>query len=140
MGTGMTSQELIHHAVSVLNPILVGDRIFGDVGVALITRAGNVYTGVCIDTCGWGLCAERSAMAAMVTAREYRIARIAAVWREWQNGVGPVHIVAPCGICRDFMRQVDPSNLDTEIILGVDRSVTLRDLLPFDQHYEMVEE
>jgi hypothetical protein len=33
------------------------------------------------------------------------------------------------------MRQVDASNMDAEIVLGVDRSLTLRDLLPFDQHY-----
>jgi cytidine deaminase len=135
----MTADELIRRAVAVLNPVMVGDRLFGDVGAALVSSAGNVYTGVCIDTAGWGLCAERSAIAAMVTAGEYRIARIVAVWRKWQDGAGPVHVVAPCGVCRDFMRQIDSANMETEVILGLERSEKLRDLLPFDQHFEPVE-
>lgn len=135
----MTSDELIRQAVSVLNPLMVDDRLFGDVGAALLTKGGNVYTGICIDARGWGLCAERSAIAAMVTGGEYRIERIVAVWRQWRDGIGPVHVVAPCGVCRDFMRQIDPSNLETEVILGLNHSAKLRDLLPLDQHFEPVD-
>lgn len=63
----------------------------------------------------------------MVTAGEYRIATIVAVWRD---GDGPLYVVPPCGRCREFIRQVDPANLDTEVILGADRTALLRDLLP----------
>ncbi len=63
----------------------------------------------------------------MVTAGEYRIARIVAVWRD-ENG--RLLVLPPCGRCREFIRQIDPGNLDTEIILGVERGVPLRDLLP----------
>ncbi len=126
----MRTEELIERAVSVLNPVMVDDRLFGDVGAALVTEQGNVYTGVCVDTGGWGLCAERSAIAAMITAGEYRIATIVAVWREWRGGLGPVYIAPPCGICRDFMRQVDPGNLDTEVVIELGKLVKLRDLLP----------
>src|SRR5215210_6592277 len=58
-----TNEELPDHAASVLSPKLVGDRLFGDVGCALITTDGNRYLGVCIDTAsGTGFCAEHSAM------------------------------------------------------------------------------
>ncbi|NIK55181.1 hypothetical protein [Kribbella shirazensis] len=64
------NDELIDAAVAVLNPQWVGDRLFGDVAAALVTDAGNVYVGVCIDTAsGTGFCAEHAAIAAMVTAR-----------------------------------------------------------------------
>ncbi|MGH2428244.1 MAG: hypothetical protein ACRDGV_05055 [Candidatus Limnocylindria bacterium] len=72
--------ELIESAQAVLNPHRVGDRLFGDVGATLVTDRGNRYSGVCIDTgSGTGFCAEHSAIAAMVTAGEYRIAKIVAV-------------------------------------------------------------
>ncbi|TDD57782.1 cytidine deaminase [Kribbella antibiotica] len=124
----MTSNdELIQAAVAVLNPYQVGDRWFGDVASALVTSTGQVHVGVCIDTTsGTGFCAEHAAIAAMVTAREYKIAKIVAVWR----GDDGVHVVSPCGRCREFIGQIDESNLDTEVILGPDQTSALRDLLP----------
>jgi cytidine deaminase len=123
----VTNDDLIDAAAAVLHPHRVGDRLFGDVASALITEAGNVYVGVCIDTAsGTGFCAEHAAIAAMVTAREYKITKIVAVWR----GDGPLHVVAPCGRCREFIHQIDPSNLDTEVILGRHRTTPLRALLP----------
>jgi cytidine deaminase len=98
------------------------------VAAALVTDAGNRFLGVCIDTgSGTGFCAEHSAIAAMVTAGEYRIAAIVAVWRDDQ---GRLYVLPPCGRCREFIRQVDPANLDTKILLGGQRAVRLRDLLP----------
>jgi cytidine deaminase len=44
--SGSTNEELINNAASVINPRMVGDRLFGDVGCALITRSGNLYLGV----------------------------------------------------------------------------------------------
>ena len=120
---------LIDAAVAVLHPHRVGDRLFGDVASALVTDAGHVYVGVCIDTAsGTGFCAEHAAIAAMVTAREYKIAKIVAVWRGEDQG--PVHVVPPCGRCREFIRQIDPANLETEVVLGMHRTSTLRELLP----------
>jgi cytidine deaminase len=123
-----SNEELIDSAQAVLNPHVVGDRLFGDVASTLVTDRGNRYSGVCIDTAsGTGFCAEHSAVAAMVTAGEYRIARIVAVWR---YEAGALHVLPPCGRCREFIRQVDPANLDTEVVLGRQRSARLRDLLP----------
>ncbi|RMI44633.1 cytidine deaminase family protein [Streptomyces triticirhizae] len=126
---GPSTDELIDRAAAVLNPHRVGDRLFGDVGAALLTAGGNVYTGVCVDTgSGTGFCAEASAIGAMVTAREYRIARVVAVWR---GEDGALRVLPPCGRCREFIRQIDPANLDTEVVLGRAETPPLRDLLPF---------
>jgi cytidine deaminase len=127
----VSSDELIAAAESVLNPHRVGDRLFGNVGSTLITDAGNLYSGVCIDTgSGTGFCAEHAAIAAMVTAREYRIAKIVAVWR---SDEGELHVLPPCGRCREFIRQIDYGNIDTEVVLGRTTSAPLRDLLPFHE-------
>jgi cytidine deaminase len=123
--------ELIEAAQGALNPRFVGDRLFGNVGAALVTALGNRYLGVCIDTgSGTGFCAEHSAIAAMVTAGEYQIARIVAVWRD-EKGI--LYVLPPCGRCREFIRQIDEANIETEVILGRDRSARLRELLPFNQ-------
>jgi cytidine deaminase len=126
-----SNEELIESAQAVLNPHVVGNRLFGDVGSTLITDKGNRYSGVCIDTgSGTGFCAEHSAIAAMVTAGEYRIAKMVAVWRDEAR---VLYVLPPCGRCREFIRQVDPANLDTEVVLGRRRSVKLRDLLPLTE-------
>ncbi|WP_210771278.1 cytidine deaminase family protein [Streptomyces albidus (ex Kaewkla and Franco 2022)] len=129
--TTVSDDELTAAADAVLNPHHVGDRLFGDVGSTLVTEAGNLYSGVCVDTgSGTGYCAELAAIAAMVTAREHRIAKIVAVWR---SEAGELHVLPPCGRCREFIRQVDAGNLDTRVVLGRNRSVPLRDLLPFNE-------
>jgi cytidine deaminase len=64
----------------------------------------------------------------MVTAGEYQIVRIVAVWRDERDGT--VSVLPPCGRCREFIRQIDEGNLETEVVLGRDRVATLRELLP----------
>ncbi len=67
------TRDLILSAANALNPHTVGDRLFGNVASELVTSTGTHYQGVCIDTgSGTGFCAEHSAIAAMVTAAEYR--------------------------------------------------------------------
>lgn len=120
--------DLIGMAAGVLNPRRVGGRLFGDVGCSLLTSSGSYFSGVCIDTgSGTGFCAEHAAIAAMVTAGEHRIDKIVAVWRD---GTGRLHALPPCGRCREFIRQVDPENLATEVVLGREETVVLAQLLP----------
>lgn len=127
----ISHDALIASAEGVLNPHTVDGRLLGDVASALVTEAGAVFSGVCIDTSsGTGFCAEHSAITAMVTAGEYKIIKIVAVWRD-DNGV--LHVVPPCGRCREFIRQIDPANLDTEVVLGRSSSARLRDLLPYNE-------
>jgi cytidine deaminase len=66
----------------------------------------------------------------MVTAGEYRIARIVAVWRD---EAGALYVLPPCGRCREFIRQVDPANVDAEVVLGRRRSAKLGELLPLTE-------
>jgi cytidine deaminase len=123
-----SDDDLITSAAAVLNPHRVDDRLFGDVAAALVSDSGRLYRGVCIDTgSGTGFCAEHAAIAAMVSAGEYRISRIVAVWRDDERHL---YLVPPCGRCREFIRQIDPSNLDTTVLLGEDDSASIRELLP----------
>ena len=125
----MTDDDLIQMAASVLKPHEGPDgRLFGDVAAALLSEKGQVFKGVCVDTASWGLCAERSAIAAMVTTGEYRIQKIVAVWRDERDG--RLSILPPCGVCREFMRRIDSGNLETVVLLGRDSALTLADLLP----------
>ncbi|MFI5710582.1 cytidine deaminase family protein [Kribbella sp. NPDC051620] len=125
-----SNEALIETAGAVLHPHHVDGRSFGDVASALVTDIGTMYVGVCVDTpCGTGFCAETAAIATMVTAREYRITKIVAV----SQGHDGVVAVPPCGRCREFIRQIDPANLDTEVVLGTDRTSRLRDLLPSNE-------
>ena len=125
----MTDDELIERAKAVLKPrVTKGGRLFGDVGAALISEQGRLHTGVAVDTPGWGLCAERAAMAAMITAGEYKVSKIVAVWRDERDG--SLTLLPPCGSCREFMRAVDEDNLEAEIVLGQGKTTKLKDLLP----------
>ena len=53
----------------------------------------------------------------------------------WRDEEGVLHVIPPCGRCREFIRQIDPANLDTDVVLGRDTSaqVKLRDLLPSNE-------
>ena len=134
----ISHDELIASAQAVLNPRRIngyrpGSRGWqiGQVAATLVTSHGRRYSGVCIDTgSGTGFCAEHAAIGAMVTAREYTIAKIVAVWR---SDEGVLHVLPPCGRCREFMRQIDPANLDAEVVLGRTTSAPLRDLLPYHE-------
>ena len=74
----MQWKELYDKAAEKLAPRAVSPFIeAGGVAAAILTAAGNVYTGVCIDTaCTLGMCAERSAIANMITNGESRIVRL----------------------------------------------------------------
>ncbi len=124
--TLISDEELIEKAKSVVKPreIKHGFTV-GDVGCALITDRGNVYLGVCIDTAsGMGFCAEHSAIAAMVTHGEHKIKKIVAVVEDGTP-------IPPCGRCREFMHQIHEDNLEAEVIIERNKSVKLKDLLPF---------
>ncbi len=122
----MTNEELIRAAQAVVNPRKISHGLdVGDVGCALLTVKGKLHVGVSIDAiAGLGFCAEHSAIASMVTRGEQRIRKIVAV-------LGDGTILPPCGRCREFMHQIDAGNIDcTEVLLGNDKTVILRSLLP----------
>lgn len=116
--------KLIEAARAVVGPRkLREDFSAGGVGAAIRTAQGNVYTGVCVDLgSGLGFCAEVAAIAQMLTQRETHIKMVVAVTGD--------RVLPPCGRCRETMAQIDVRNLDCKVILGEDRDVRLRDLLP----------
>lgn len=98
----------------------------GGVAAAILTRAGNIYVGVCIDTASTlGMCAERNAMANMITNGESRIEKVVAVMPNGKVG-------SPCGACREFMMQLDRDSGDIEILLELEteKTIRLKELLP----------
>ena len=131
----MTTNELIEKAVSVTKPYASGDFASGGVGCALVTKKGNVYTGVCIDTSSsMGYCAEHNAIGSMITDGEYEIEQIVAVWKDGKK----LHILSPCGRCRAFMFQVDNKNLETKVVLSSEKVVPLKELLPYADWCELI--
>jgi len=132
----ITNKELIQTAASIINPWKSGECTSGDVGAALISEKGQLFKGGCIDVpCGMGFCAEHTAIAAMVTAGEQRIKKIVATWK---NKKGRVHILHPCGRCREFMKQVNVNNLNTIILLSHTKGVKLKALLPYHEDFSPV--
>lgn len=98
----------------------------GAVSAALLTVRGNIYAGVCIDTaCSLGMCAERNAIANMITNGESQIAKIVAVMPDGKAGM-------PCGACREFMMQLDKAAGEIEVLCDYEtKKVTrLKSLLP----------
>ena len=121
-------EELYTAARKVQNARAISPFIdAGGVAAALLTKAGNIYTGVCIDTAAsLGMCAERSAMANMITHGESRIDKVVAVMPD--GAVGP-----PCGACRELMAQLMPDSYrDIEVMLDYERkrTATLGELTP----------
>ncbi len=120
-----TIKELIERAKQVAVPVKASKDVkTGDVGCALITDKNNIYTGTSIDaSCGIGFCAEHSAIASMVTNREFRIKIIVAVTDDGR-------IIPPCGRCRELIYQINYKNLNTDVIIGKNKIVKLKKLLP----------
>ena len=121
----MTIQDLINEAYRITGIYQPSDECSsGSVGAALITRDGNVYTGVCIDcACSIGFCAEHSAIAEMLKHRESEIEILVAV--NIKKGIAP-----PCGRCRELIYQINKANAKTKIILNQNETITLKELLP----------
>ena len=120
-------KELYNAARKVQNGRTISPFIeAGGVAAAILTKAGNIYTGVCIDTaCSLGMCAERNAIANMITNGETQIEKVVAVMPDGRVG-------SPCGACRELMMQLDPDSGDIEILLDLEteKAVKLKELVP----------
>ncbi len=120
-------KKLYDEAVKVQNARIISPFIeAGGVAAAILTKKGNVYVGVCIDTASTlGTCAERNAIASMITHGESRIEKVVAVMPDGRVG-------APCGACRELMMQLDKDSGDIEILLDLEteKTVKLKELTP----------
>lgn len=121
-----TWQTVYSAARAVVNPKKISEQICsGGVGAAVVTKKGNIYTGVCIDTdCSLGMCAERNAISTMITNGEFEIKMVAAVDKKGR-------VLPPCGACREFMMQLKNSS-DIEVLVDNKGTVIkLKELMPY---------
>lgn len=98
----------------------------GGVAAAILTKKGNIYVGVCIDTASTlGMCAERNAIANMITNGEHQIDKVVAIIEDGRVG-------SPCGACREYMMQLDKDSGDIEILVDLEnkKTVRLKELIP----------
>ncbi|GGL85309.1 cytidine deaminase family protein [Nakamurella endophytica] len=118
---------LISAAARALRPRERDGLWVADVACALRDGEGAVHTGASVA--GYlGVCAEQGAVSAMVTRADPRVTAIVAVWRDPD---GRLHVLPPCGRCREFLRLLHPGNLDAQVVLGHARVLPLRRLLPW---------
>lgn len=97
------------------------------VGAALITKAGKIYTGCNVENVSLGLtiCAERSAIATAIADGSKDFVAIAVV----TAGTKPA---IPCGACRQVLAEFNPSiKVLSSTIDGKVQEFDLAELLPF---------
>ena len=120
-------KKLYNEAVKVQNCRTISPFIdAGGVAAAILTKKGNIYVGVCIDTASTlGMCAERNAIANMITNGESQIDKVVAVMPNGRVG-------SPCGACREYMMQLDKESGNIEILLDLEteKTVKLKELIP----------
>ena len=123
----MTWKEMYKNAKKYLKPRTVSPFIdAGGVAAAIQTDKGNVYYGVCIDTaCTLGMCAERNAIANMITNGESKIVKLLCVCGDGSVG-------SPCGACREYLMQLDKNSGEMEILLDLktEKTIKLKELIP----------
>ena len=120
-------QKLYEAAKRVQNERAVSPFIdVGGVAAAILTKNKNIYVGICIDTASsLGMCAERNAIANMLTNGESEIEKILAIMPDGNVG-------SPCGACRELMMQLSENSGDIEILTEYEsrKTVRLKTLMP----------
>jgi cytidine deaminase len=95
------------------------------VGAALRTRSGKTFVGANVENASFGatVCAERSAVSAMVAAGERDIEAIA-VFTDADT------VTMPCGICRQVLLEFGPRCTVVAVTPSARETTTLVELLP----------
>ncbi len=128
----MTEKELIQKALQARENAYTPYSHWA-VGAALLCKDGKVYPGCNIENAAYTPtnCAERTAFFSAIVQGERKFDQIAIVGGV--EGEDPTTYCAPCGVCRQVMREF--CNPETfQIILGIDENTykvyTLEELLP----------
>jgi len=112
-----TAQQIVQYAYAPYSRFKVG--------AALLTKTGEVFTGVNVENSSFGatICAERTAFVKAVSEGHREFEAIAVVSSDGE--------AYPCGICRQFMLEFGD---DLKIITGEDEEhlhiAEIRELLP----------
>ena len=109
MNISTADLTLIASARNTLKEIFVPEKHF--VVSALRTRSGKIYAGFNLKTTATraSVCAESIALAFALVAHEEDFDTLVTVaYPEGDNTLEPI-IVAPCGICRELLRDYAPN-------------------------------
>ena len=97
------------------------------VGVALMSSSGEIYTGVNVENAAYpeGTCAEAGAIARMIAAGDRKITAVYVV----ADGAEPV---PPCGGCRQKLAEFSAPDVPVTMatISGIEKTLTVAQLLP----------
>ena len=97
------------------------------VGVALMSSSGAIYTGVNVENAAYpeGACAEAGAIARMIAAGDRKITAVYVV----ADGAEPV---PPCGGCRQKLAEFSAPDVPVTMatISGIEKTLTVAQLLP----------
>lgn len=120
-------EELYEKAKNIrYNRKISGMICTGQVGAAILTKNHNIYTGVCIDTASsLGMCAERNAIANMITNGENEIIKLVCI--DSRGNIG-----YPCGACREYLMQLSKNSKNIEILKNIKtkETIKLEELIP----------
>jgi len=74
------------------------------VGAAVLCSSGRIYTGINVEACGYGPCAEPIAIGTAFTNGERGILAIVAVHKRGDEYL----VLSPCGNCRQLLIDYAP--------------------------------
>lgn len=105
------SKDLIDLAHATLHKAYAPYSGF-QVGAAIRSASGGIYFGCNVENASYGLaiCAERSALAAAVTAEGAGLRIVEVAVRAERTGEGP-NGASPCGACRQALIELGPMAL-----------------------------
>ena len=117
-------RELIAAASAVLRRCYRKGR--HTVGSAVRCPSGKVYTGVNVEACGYGPCAEPVAIGAAFSQGEKSISAVVAVKMKGRRVV----VLSPCGNCRQLVFDYSPQAMVLYSLNGRLHKATVAELLP----------
>ena len=123
----MATTDLINLAAEVSRKAYVPYSHF-PIGAVLVTKSGEIYTGVNIENASFGLtnCGERTAIFKAVSEGEREFKELIIYGQTEQP-------ISPCGACRQVMAEFFEPDLPV-ILVSKDKStvvMTVKELLPY---------
>ena len=127
----MATTELIDLAVEVSKQAYVPYSHF-PIGAVLLTKDGEIYTGVNIENASFGLtnCGERTAIFKAVSEGQKEFSAIAIVGGKNGAKEDEAEYCAPCGVCRQVMMEFCNPKTFKVYLAKTEVEYTLEEILP----------